>query len=226
MYLLAVDTATEVCGVSLLSDGKIAAQLSLSRGNTHAKALLPAVDWLLRQNNLAVGQVDLFVVTQGPGSFTGLRIGISTTKGLATANKKPLIGVSSLKVLANQAIWNTKLICPMIDARRGEVYWALYERIDGRLVEKTAACVGPAVEAAANFADDCTVLGNGAQLYADSLQNHSKVPLTFVPDYLNALNPAVLGQLGYRQWTTGIQKDGYDIAPIYIRKSDAVRPAY
>ena len=224
MHLLALDTATEICGVALVSDGRIAAQTSLSLGNTHARQLMGAVEWILGRMGLAPDQVDVFAVNQGPGSFTGLRIGISTAKGLAAAADKPLVGLTALEVLAHQGPVGTGLICPMIDARRAEVYWALYEWQRGELRLHTPPRVEPPQQVAAHIPGTCTVIGNGVRSYAEILKQHCRTELHQVPDHLNDLCPGVLAQLAYHHWHSGRYSPGMDVAPVYVRKSDARLP--
>ena len=116
MRLLALDTATETCGIALLVDGGIQAELNFFHGQTHAKHLMSGVEAVLELTGVPLNDIDGFAVTRGPGSFTGLRIGISTVKGLALAMGKPVVGISSLDVLARQADNSQEWICPMIDA--------------------------------------------------------------------------------------------------------------
>jgi len=224
MHLLALDTATEICGVALLSDGKITAQISLSLGHTHSRELMGAVAWILDRVGLTPAQVDVFAVNQGPGSFTGLRIGISTAKGLADAAGKPLVGLTTLEVLAHQGPTDTAYICPIIDARRSEIYWAIYQRDGKTLKVHTSPRVGPAEQAAAWIPGECTVIGNGVRTYAEVLSRHSSVQLHWVPDYLNDLCPGVLARLAYEHWQSGRYQEGMDVAPVYIRKADARLP--
>ena len=126
--ILAVDTATEICGVALAIDDQVKTELILSQSVTHTQSLMVAVESVLAMNHMDISAIDVYAVTRGPGSFTGLRIGISTVKGLALALAKPMVGISSLEVLANQAPGFSDLICPIMDARRNEVYWTLYRR--------------------------------------------------------------------------------------------------
>jgi tRNA threonylcarbamoyladenosine biosynthesis protein TsaB len=221
MYLLALDTATEVCGAALIRDDKVVAQIITANGNTHARVLMPTVEWMLAQAGLAVSNLDAFAVTVGPGSFTGLRIGISTAKGLATALDKPLVGVSSLEVLAAQCPEGSDVICSMIDARRGEVYWALYERRDGELSALSPDQVGPAADVAARMDRPCAFIGTGARLYADVLGDNSRVALSRVPDHLHDLCPGILARLGVRRWRTGPLEPSHQLSPVYVRRSDA-----
>jgi tRNA threonylcarbamoyladenosine biosynthesis protein TsaB len=184
-----------------------------------------AVEWILGRVGLTPAQVDVFAVNQGPGSFTGLRIGISTAKGLASAADKPLVGLSTLEVLAHQSPVGTDLICSMIDARRAEVYWAIFQRQGEGLKVHTPSRVGPPEQVAAYIPGACTVVGNGVRTYAEVISRHCSADLQWVPDHLNDLCPEVLGRLAYYQWQSGRYQEGLDMAPIYIRQSDARLPS-
>lgn len=219
--LLAVDTATEICGVALAVDGQVEAELVLSRGITHTRSVLSAVDAVLEISGLEAGDLDAYAVTRGPGSFTGLRIGISTIKGMALATGKPMVGISSLEVLAHQATGGTDLICPMMDARRKEVYWALYRREGDRLTAVTAEQVGPAEEIAEAVKETCQFIGNGVPPYRAILQKKLTCPGRWAANELNHLRPAVLARLALQRLQEGKTDDVGTFEPVYLRKSDA-----
>jgi|AMWB02.1.fsa_nt_gi tRNA threonylcarbamoyladenosine biosynthesis protein TsaB len=222
MHVLSLDTASETCGVALLADDRVRAQLSLTDGLTHAQGVMAAVDALLGLSGLAIAQIDLIVVNRGPGSFTGLRIGAAVAKGLALALEKPLIGVSSLETLAHQnPLQTADWVCPMLDARRGQVYWALYERCAGEWLAKVEEQVGPAGDAAAVITHACAFIGSGAALYADNLRARLCVPSRWVAPEYNILNPGVLARLGVAHWRAGRRETPENFVPTYIRKSDA-----
>lgn len=219
--LLAVDTATERCGVSVIADGYIRAELSLNIGGSHTKHILPAVETVLSLVEIPLADIDAFAVTQGPGSFTGLRIGVSTVKGLAFAAGKPLIGISSLEVLAHQAGDEGGVVCPMIDARRNEVYWRLFRRADGRLRPIGDELVGPIEALAGQIDETCIVIGNAVSLYADRLQRLLPDRVRWSPESDNGIRPGILAQLAWQRYERGLVDDVETFAPVYIRKSDA-----
>jgi tRNA threonylcarbamoyladenosine biosynthesis protein TsaB len=221
MRILAVDTATEVCGVAVWEDGRVAAEVCADQGVTHARVLVEAIRSVLDTCGLHPADLDAFVATQGPGSFTGLRIGISTVKGMAAAVSKPLVGVSTLSVLAYQAPAGTPYVCPMVDARRHEVYWSVYRRNDSGLM-----LVGP--ERAGTMADvqiegegECLFIGNGARLYAQALKERWLQRARLADVRLHALQPGVLASLGARRYLAGDIEQAHGFSPIYLRKSDA-----
>ena len=219
--LLAVDTATEICGIALAVDGRIQAELMLSRGITHTQSVLSAIDAVLAITGLTAGDVDAYAVTRGPGSFTGLRIGISTVKGLAFATEKPMVGISTLAVLAHQASGSADLICPMMDARRSEVYWTLYRRENDGIKAIMAEQVGPATEVADAIQEPCQFIGNGVPSYRSVLQKKLTHPAQWAGSAVNNLRPAVLARQAWRQLQEGKTDDPRTFEPVYLRKSDA-----
>lgn len=221
MRLLAVDTATEVCGVALWEDDRILAEMSSDTGTTHARVLMAAIRAVLDKNGLQPAALDALVVTRGPGSFTGLRIGISTVKGLAAAAGKPLVGVSTLEVLARQAPADAGQVCPMIDARRREVYWSVYRRGAAGLVQTGPEKAGPAIDVQFGGDEECLFIGNGAQLYAQALKDRFPGTFRMVDPDRHALRPSVVAHLGALRFRQGFTDDPHGFSPIYLRKSDA-----
>ncbi|MEE8553621.1 MAG: tRNA (adenosine(37)-N6)-threonylcarbamoyltransferase complex dimerization subunit type 1 TsaB, partial [Desulfobacterales bacterium] len=143
MKILAVDTATKSCSVAIVDNESLLAEVTIVREQTHSKHLMEMINTVTGLSGLTVSELDGFAVTRGPGTFTGVRIGISSVKGLAVASDKPVVGVSSLDVLAMQASLSSYLICPLLDARRGEVYCARYRFRDGNLKKEIEEQVFP-----------------------------------------------------------------------------------
>lgn len=221
MRLLAMDTATEVCGVATHVDGRLIAQRVVHQGLTHTKVLMPIIDSVLQQSGLDLNDLDALVVTKGPGSFTGLRIGISTAKGLSIATGKPLVGISTLAVLAHQAPVGTEWVCPMIDARRNEVYWALYQRKGNLLKQVIADSAGPLNDLLRAIKRPCLFVGNGAKQYADAIAEQSLHPVHMASMQAHTIAPGVLAGLGQKRMEQGFAETLDSLTPVYLRKSDA-----
>jgi tRNA threonylcarbamoyladenosine biosynthesis protein TsaB len=222
MHILAVDTATEVCGVALArEDGHVQAELRLNQGLTHTAALMAAIEAVLGLVRLTLDEVDAFAVTQGPGSFTGLRIGISTVKGLAMATGKPLVGVSTLAALAHQASEGTPWVCPMIDARRRQVYWSVYQRQGAVLVPVQPEQVGPALNAADQVSGPCLFIGNGVPLYGTTLRERLPQWFQAAGGGLDAISPGAVARLAGQRLGQGVVQDVHRFEPVYLRPSDA-----
>lgn len=134
MNILAIDTSTQVMGVALVKDNEISGELVTNLAKGHSVRLMPAINYLMNEVDMRPGELDQIVVAKGPGSYTGVRIGLSTAKAMAWALKIPIIGVSSLEMLAYQGRHMSHYICPFIDARREAVYTGLYEWKDSQMV--------------------------------------------------------------------------------------------
>ncbi|MDY0395477.1 tRNA (adenosine(37)-N6)-threonylcarbamoyltransferase complex dimerization subunit type 1 TsaB [Virgibacillus halophilus] len=133
MYILAIDTSNQVLGVAIMKDDEVVGEMVTNIAKNHSVRLMPAIDQLMKDVQITPEQLEKIVVAEGPGSYTGVRIGMTTAKTLAWALQIPITGASSLKVLAYQGIYFDGLICPFFDARRGRVYTGLYHPRDERL---------------------------------------------------------------------------------------------
>ncbi len=222
MKVLAVDTATQSGGVALLDGQDLIAGLYMTSTKTYAKRLMTDVDTVLRMANMGLHECDGFVVTTGPGSFTGLRIGISAVKGFALATGKPVAGVSTLNVLACQFPWFSELVCPILDARKGEIYTALYKhRGQDDWEQISPECAVDPKEWIMRIKAPCLFVGNGAVLYRDLIEQELGDQARFAPPYLNMPQAAVAAWIGMRQIKKGRTVDIASLVPNYIRKSDA-----
>lgn len=221
MRMLCVDTSTEVCGIGLAVDGRCQLEMMLSPGLTHTRVLMEGIRTAMALLRWETTELDAVAVTRGPGSFTGLRIGISAVKGLAFALGKPLIGVSSLEVLAHQAPEGYPAVCPMIDARRKEVYWSLFHRTDHGLQRVCEERAGAAADAAGRVAGRCLFIGNGALLYAKELKARCPDAEVAGATELNMPRPSVVARLAAMQMAKGTIEDVHGFRPVYLRRSDA-----
>lgn len=133
MYILTIDTSNQVLGVAILKENEVIGEIVTNIAKNHSVRLMPAIDYLMKEVGLVPEQLDKIVVAKGPGSYTGVRIGLTTAKTLAWSLNIPIVGVSSLEGLAYQASFSNSYICPFFDARRGLVYTGLYESKEGKL---------------------------------------------------------------------------------------------
>ena len=221
MKILAVDTSTRICGVCVADDGHPVSELTITSGQTHSRHLMDTISRSLEGACVTLEAIDGFAVTRGPGSFTGLRIGISTVKGLAYAAGKPLAGVSSLEALAQPVSGElAPRVCAIIDARKKEVYFAVYRLQEGRLVEDIAPSVGPpdAIQASG---ERTLFVGDGALLYETVLRRRHGKHAVFAPLDLNGLRASSVARLGAARLAKGDADPVETMAPLYIRKSDA-----
>lgn len=221
MRILAVDTATTSCSVAIVEKAGLLTEFTLNREETHSKHLMDMIHTTLGMSGLNISDMDGFAVTRGPGSFTGLRIGISTVKGLAAASGRPLVGVSSLEALAFQVSFSTDLICPLLDARKGEVYYSRYRFINGRLKQQMKEQVTHPGQAVEDISEPCLFVGNGAFLHKTILWEKLGKSASFAPVTQNSIRASTVAYLSMAKFETDDTDDIGEFQPYYIRKSDA-----
>jgi len=246
MKILAIDTATLSCSVALVNDDCMLAETTLVNQQTHSRHIMVLIQQVLDMSGVSVSDVDGFAATHGPGTFTGLRIGMSTVKGLAEAGDKPVAGVSSLAALAWQSecgmrnaecgtrnsdfqipnskllIPHSSLICPLIDARRNEVYFAHYRFEDGKLKEVTPEVVGSVQEAVRDIQTPCCFIGSGASLYGDFIRERLGPLAVFAHDFQNTIRASTVAHLSRERLTDYDHvRDRDRFLPRYLRQSDA-----
>jgi tRNA threonylcarbamoyladenosine biosynthesis protein TsaB len=222
MKILGVDTSAQTGSVAVLEGDTVLAGVSVTSTRTHAKRLMSAVDATLEMAGLTIAECDGFAVTTGPGSFTGLRIGVSTVKGLGFATKKPVTGVSTLDALAYQFPSFPHVICPVLDARKGQIYTALYECAGymkwKRVIEDCAAEPEQWLKLIQHV---CLFVGDGTIVYGELIRETLGSLACFAPPYLNTVRASVVAYIGMRQIVDGQIADIRRLVPHYIRRSDA-----
>ena len=226
MRILAVDTATDVCSVALVEGTELRAEVVLKGSASHSRHLLDAIEAALTLARWKMAEVNAFAVTRGPGSFTGLRIGISTLKGLASGLAAPLIGVSTLEALAWQCQGSERVIIPMLDGRRGEIFTNHYRFFKGRLVALGAERALVPEAALAEIDMPCLLVGNGVTLYHDFIQTHVAHLAQIGSPVQNRIHGLSVAALALMQLDAGVTTgDPAQLTPQYIRKPDAKLPA-
>lgn len=221
MRILAVDTATTSCSVAIVDKTSLLSEFTLDKEETHSKHLMDMIKASLRISGINLSDLDGFAVTRGPGSFTGLRIGISIIKGLAAALEKPVVGVSSLETLAQQVSYSQDLICPILDARKGEVYFSRYRFLNGHLKKQTKERVAPPDRAVDDLNESCLFVGNGALLYKDMILEKMGKLASFAPVIKNTIRASTLAYLSMAKFENNDTNEIEKVLPYYIRKSDA-----
>lgn len=225
-YILAVDTATPCSTVALTSGGRVGGRvhgmLSVSSNVTHSRRLLVAIERLLGDCCIDREQITGFGVGLGPGSFTGLRIGMATVKGLAMAAGKPLYGVSTLDMIAAAVPACDRLICSVLDARKKEVYAAMY-RSDGQGLTRqiSAPMVLPPEELATHISEPVVLVGDGLFAYRQLWQEQLGELAAIAPVHHWSPSAAILGLLCGEKMDAGESLDPRRAAPLYVRASDA-----
>lgn len=218
--LLAVDTSTSTCSVALTIDGRLAAESLFDTERTLSERLLASVDAVLRDSGVCLDDLDGFGVALGPGSFTGVRIGVSTVKGLALATGKPVAGFSSLSMLAMNFPACSLPLCTLFDARKKEVYAALY-RCRALPEQIIADCVIPPERFLGLIEGPALFAGNGALKYRALIEAVLGDRAVFAPDHCHQPRAAAGAVLAYEVFRTGALLPLPALNPSYIRPSEA-----
>ncbi len=220
MKILAVDTASKSCSVAILNEEKIFAEISNATGETHSKHLMGMIESAIRSSGVSKKDLDAYAVSIGPGSFTGLRIGISTVKGFSEATGKPAAGVSSLDALAFGFSASNLLICSMLDARRSEVYFSCNRFRDGVMTRVVEEGVMDPGRVASSIKEPCLFVGDGSIVYRKVISEKAAEEVFFDQPERNAIRAANVGYLGMKKIQKG-EVCEKSLVPRYIRKCDA-----
>jgi len=225
MKILSLDSATESATCSILDENKLLGEIIFNYKKQHSIVLMPIIDELLKNTNTSLEDIDGFVISKGPGSFTGLRIGMAVVKGLAQGTNKPFVSISTLDALAYNLAFTNGIICPIIDALRDNVYTALYE-FNGsklnRLTDYMAISVNDLILLLKDEKKSITFVGDAVTKFKDKLNSEIKY-VKFSPTHLNIAKASSLAELGLIELKKGFADDLYSSAPVYIRKSQAER---
>ena len=225
MKILGIESSALVASVAIWEDGVITAEYTVNFKKTHSQTLLPMIDEIFRMTEQDKGSIDAIAIAAGPGSFTGLRIGSATAKGLGLAWNVPLISVPTLDAMAYQCFDTVSTICPIMDARRNQVYNALFEAKDGnltRLTEDRAIALADLAEELRNDPRPKTVVGDGARLCFDFLQN-AEIPCRLAPAHLIMQNAMSVALEAEALAAEGAWTNAQDLQPVYLRPAQAER---
>ena len=226
MKLLALDSSGLVASVAVVEDDNMLAEYTVNYKKTHSQTLLPMLDEIVRMTEQDLGTVDAIAVAAGPGSFTGLRIGSATAKGLGLALDKPLISVPTVDALAFNLYGSSARICPIMDARRSQVYTGVYTFAGDEfrvLSPQRPQAVSELVEELNAGEGEVIFLGDGVPVYRKVLEEQMKVPFRFAPAHCNKQRAACVAVLGMRYFREGKCETAAEHAPDYLRPSQAER---
>lgn len=223
MLILALDSTAVVASVALCRDDMPLAAFTVKNGNTHSETLLPMTEAVLKMAGVTVDDVDLFACSVGPGSFTGVRIGVSTIKGLAFGKNRPCVAVSTLEALAENLIPQGGILCPVMNARRGQVYNALFRFEDGML---TRLCPDRALSVA-DLEAELLTLGEPVTLSGDGIPEFSRLAAQIAPtkvsEHLIDQNAVSVAKCARRAYLEGKACTDAELAPVYLRLPQAER---
>lgn len=226
MKILALDSSGLVASAALLDEESIIAEYTLNYKKTHSQTLLPMVDEIVKMTEFDLKEIDAIAIAAGPGSFTGLRIGSATAKGLGMALDKPLISVPTLEGLACNLYGTDAVICPMMDARRKQVYTGLYSFENGTLsvlLPQTACPVTEILEKCNELGRKVIFLGDGVPVYRDIIEEGMQWDYSFAPPHLNRQRAGAVGTRALDYYREGKLETAAEHAPVYLRKSQAER---
>lgn len=226
MRILALDSSGLVASVAVVEDQTLLAEYTVNYKKTHSQTLLPMLDTIVQMVELDLETVDAIAVASGPGSFTGLRIGGATAKGLGLALNKPLISVPTVDALAFNLFDAAGVICPIMDARRNQVYTGIYQFCDGALTaiqEQTAVDIGEIADQLNIIGKNVTFLGDGVPVYRETIAERLTVPYRFAPAHVNKQRAAAVGALAQIYYQQGRSQSASEYQPDYLRVSQAER---
>lgn len=226
MRILALDSSGLVASVAIMEEEQTIAEYTVNYKKTHSQTLLPMLDEIVKMTEMNLNTIDAIAIAGGPGSFTGLRIGSATAKGLGLALGKPLIHVPTLEGLACNLYGCSSLICPIMDARRNQVYTGVYRLSEGEfqvVKEQTAIDVAELVEQLNALGEAVTFLGDGVPVYKEQLEEKLTVPFTFAPANMNRQRAASVGLRGFQYYQEGRIETAAEHQPDYLRVSQAER---
>ena len=226
MKILGLDSSGIVASVAIVEDENLIAEYTVNYKKTHSQTLLPMLDELAKMTELDLDTIDAIAVAAGPGSFTGLRIGSATAKGLGLALKKPLVEIPTVDALAYNLYDAKALICPIMDARRSQVYTGIYRFEDYKLVTVEAQMAVPVSELIEKLnarGEEVIFLGDGVPVFAKMIEENLKVPYSFAPAHVNKQRAAAVAALGEIYVKEGKEVTAMEHVPEYLRVSQAER---
>ena len=226
MKILGIECCTKACSAALYEDGRICASFSINGTLTHSETLLPIIKSIYEVSNADLNETDYIAVTIGPGSFTGIRIGLATAKGIAQGGDIPMIGISSLEALCYNVTHFNGIICPCLDARRAQVYNALFEFRNGvlfRICDDRALSVDELKADLNNYDKPILLIGDGARLVYDSMEDGTKTVLARENDIYLRADSVCLAAANETSLCTFRPQNFKDIMPVYLRLSQAER---
>ena len=226
MKILAIDSSGLVASVAVIENDTMLAEYTVNYKKTHSQTLLPMLDEVKKMTELDLGTIDAVALAAGPGSFTGLRIGAATAKGLCLALELPLIPVPTVDALAYNLAGDRSLVCPLMNARRNQTYTGVY-RFEGNemtvLREQCVLSLEEIIEDLNGRGESVVFLGDGLPVFEEQIKEQCRVPYRFAPAHMNAQRAGAVAFLGKKLFEEGKAISSDDFAPTYLRLSQAER---
>ena len=226
MRILALDSSGLVASVAIASEDVLLAEYTINYKKTHSQTLLPMLDEIVRMVDLDLYEVDAIAITSGPGSFTGLRIGSATAKGLGLALDKPIVSVPTVDCLAYNFYGTDRMVCPIMDARRDQVYTGLYEFVNDKLVvvsQQKVVSMDEIIDEINGIGKEVIFLGDGVPIHKDRIAETVKVGYSYAPLHMNRQRAGAVAALGLEYYKAKQVETAAEHQPIYLRVSQAER---
>lgn len=226
MRILGIDSSGIVASVAIVEDEELLAEYTVNYKKTHSQTLLPMLDEIVKMLELDMESIDAIAVAGGPGSFTGLRIGSATAKGLGLALKKELVHVPTVDGLAYNLVGNRDLVCPIMDARRNQTYTGIYSFCANEMTVLRKQCaigIEELVEDLNQRGKSVTFLGDGVRVFREYIMENLKVPYSFAPANNNKQRASSIAALGLLLYKQGCKESAAMHRPDYLRMSQAER---
>lgn len=226
MKILAIDSSGLVATVAILEEDNMLAEYTINYKKNHSQTLLPMLDEIVKQLDFELETIDAIAVAAGPGSFTGLRIGSATAKGLGLALQKPIIPIPTVDGIAYNMCGVSQVVCPLMDARRNQVYTGIYEFQENTLLTiqpQEAVAIEEVVEQINHLGRPVIFLGDGVPVQKDTIAELVKVPYSFAPAHMARQRAGALGALAFQYYVQGRVEDAREHKPDYLRLSQAER---
>jgi len=219
--VLALETATIAGSIAIADEEGLIGEVRVNVKVAHAERLMPSIEYLLNASHISIKDIDAFAISIGPGSFTGLRIGLSTVKGFSYATNKPIIPVPTLDAFARTIPFCSCFICPMLDARKNEVYTGLYNwegTLCRKIISETAIKVSEFLK---GIKESTVFMGDGARIYKKLIMDTLQANAIFAPSSRMAPSASSVAEIAIEKLKEGVTIDPVSLTPFYIRKSEA-----
>lgn len=226
MKILGIDSSGMVASAAVAADNTLVAEFTVNNKQTHSQTLLPMIDQVIQMSGIALQEIDAIAIAAGPGSFTGLRIGASTAKGLGLALDKPIVPVPTLEGMAYRLAGSNGLVCPMMDARRNQVYTGIYHVATDKLdvvADQKAVDVREILQELAEYQEPVIFLGDGVPVYQEVIAECCQGEYQLAPLHLSRQSAAAVAALGEIYYRQGKTETAQEHRPVYLRKSQAER---
>jgi len=232
MKVLAIESSSITASVAIVMDDVLTAEYTINHKKTHSQTLLPMIAQICKITETEMDSLDLIAVSNGPGSFTGLRIGCATGKGLGLSLSIPVVSVSTLEAMAYNLYGYEKIICPIMDAKRAHVYTGIYtwqDKTDNRVQILLNQCILPiedVIEKLNEIKKEVVFIGDGVLANKSTIENNMKVKYLFAPAHMSSQRAASVAVVGKELYEEGKSMNARDLLPEYLRPTQAERELY